>query len=485
MSDELVITVAGVGAEVTRAQQPNLPLLPEEVGEEYRRAHAAGASIGHIHGRRPDGTPTQDLETFRAYARAIRERSPIIQQFSTGGAVGMGVEERIAALELRPDMATLTLGTCNFGDDVFENSLPTVRAILERLRKFGITPELEIFDDGMLGTAETLFARGVLQSPLHFDFVLGVPGAAAATAENLLHFARSIPDENTHRARYLTGTDELFDARADVRTDEQEVLAQADAARDRVNRLLEYLDPRTREVIRMRTGLDGSEYAVRRYGRTRNIRLARVGQVGRAGLKRQYDLVVCSDVLHYVPTPEMKRGLAAMRRLCRGVAFLEIYTGSDEAEGDDVEFQRRSAATYLRHIRAAGFERFDRVKDRLAHQHHAGAAAEGAIIDRLVPVYREIPDVDAPDGSDSALHRPACFWPRSRGAHLRCAPRSARGGRADTYPSRRSSSRPEPSAIPRRRCAALGRSAASRGSSPVELTSSRPRSSFPRSCRSR
>jgi 3-keto-5-aminohexanoate cleavage enzyme len=193
VSDELVITVAGVGAEVTRSQQPNLPLLPEEVGEEYRRAHAAGASIGHIHGRRPDGKPTQDLETFRAYSRAIRERSPIIQQFSTGGAVGMGVEERIAALELRPEMATLTLGTCNFGDDVFENSLPTVRVILERLRQFGITPELEIFDDGMLGTAETLFARGVLRAPLHFDFVLGVPGAAAATAENLLHFARSIP----------------------------------------------------------------------------------------------------------------------------------------------------------------------------------------------------------------------------------------------------------------------------------------------------
>ncbi len=193
MSDEIVITVAGVGAEVTRAQQPNLPLLPEEVGDEYRRAHAAGAAIGHIHGRRPDGTPTQDLETFRAYSQAIRARSPIIQQFSTGGAVGMGVEERIAALELRPEMATLTLGTCNFGDGIFENTLPTVRAILDRLRKYGITPELEIFDDGMLATADALFARGLLTPPLHFDFVLGVPGAAAATPENLLHFARSIP----------------------------------------------------------------------------------------------------------------------------------------------------------------------------------------------------------------------------------------------------------------------------------------------------
>lgn len=193
MSDELLITVAGVGAEVTRAQQPRLPLLPEEVGEEYWRAHEAGAAIGHIHGRKPDGTPTQDLATFRAYSEAIRARCPILQQFSTGGAVGMGVEERIEALELRPEMATLTLGTCNFGDGVFENSLPTIRTILDRIRKFAITPEIEIFDDGMLATADALFGKGLLSPPVHFDFVLGVPGAAAATPENLIHFARSIP----------------------------------------------------------------------------------------------------------------------------------------------------------------------------------------------------------------------------------------------------------------------------------------------------
>ena len=193
MSEALLITVAGVGAEVTRAQQPHLPLSPDEVGDEYARAYAAGATIGHVHGRRPDGAPTQDLETFRAYSSAIRARCPILQQFSTGGAIGMGVEERIAALELSPEMATLTLGTCNFGEDVFENSLPTIRAILDRIRKFGITPELEIFDDGMLATADVLFAKGLLTPPAHFDFVLGVPGAAAATAENLTHFARSIP----------------------------------------------------------------------------------------------------------------------------------------------------------------------------------------------------------------------------------------------------------------------------------------------------
>lgn len=197
MSDALLITVAGVGAEVMRTQQPNLPLLPEEIGEEYKRAFDAGATIGHVHGRKPDGRPTQDLETFRSYAAAISARCPIIQQFSTGGAVGMGIEERIEALALRPDMATLTLGTCNFGEEIFENSLPTIRTILARIRKFGVVPELEIFDDGMLSTADFLFAKGLLAPPAHFDFVLGVPGAAAATAENLLHFARSIPADCT------------------------------------------------------------------------------------------------------------------------------------------------------------------------------------------------------------------------------------------------------------------------------------------------
>ena len=114
---------------------------------------------------------------------------------------------------------------------------------------------------------------------------------------------------------------------------------------------LKKLRPRVRY-----TGLDGSEYVVARYGRSHNIRLARVGQVGRVGLKGPFDLVVCSDVLHYVKTPEVRTGLAAMRRLCGGVAFLEIYTGSDDAEGDDHEFQPRSAAVYRRLVREAGFE---------------------------------------------------------------------------------------------------------------------------------
>lgn len=103
------------------------------------------------------------------------------------------------------------------------------------------------------------------------------------------------------------------------------------------------------------TGIDGSEYAVRRFGRSRGIRLARVGEVGRLGLKGPFDLVVCADVLHYVPTAEVRAGLTAMQRLCGGVAFLEAFAGSDDVEGDDVEFQRRSPAVYRRLFAEAGF----------------------------------------------------------------------------------------------------------------------------------
>ena len=114
--------------------------------------------------------------------------------------------------------------------------------------------------------------------------------------------------------------------------------------------LLHELRPRLRY-----TGLDSSEYAVRRYGRSRGIRLARVGEVGRIGLRGPFDLVVCADVLHYVGTAEAREGLTAMHALCGGVAFLEAFTSADAIEGDRAAFQRRSPAAYRRLFRAAGF----------------------------------------------------------------------------------------------------------------------------------
>jgi len=103
------------------------------------------------------------------------------------------------------------------------------------------------------------------------------------------------------------------------------------------------------------TGVDGSAYVVRRYGRTRGIRRATLAELPGLDLPGPFDLVVCADVLHYVPTPEARVGLAAMHRLCRGVAFLEAFTSSDAIEGDHAAFQRRGPVTYRRMIAAAGF----------------------------------------------------------------------------------------------------------------------------------
>ena len=193
----LIITAAVVGAETMREQTPYVPYTPEEIAQEALRCREAGASMVHVHGRREDGTPTQDRDTFAHILRKIRERSDILVQFSTGGAVGMSVEERIAGLEERPDMATLTTGTVNFGEDVFWNDMRTIRTIAARLKELGIRPEIEIFDTGMVDTALRLVREGLLEEPLHFDFVLGVPGAMGARVENLRFLIAMIPQGST------------------------------------------------------------------------------------------------------------------------------------------------------------------------------------------------------------------------------------------------------------------------------------------------
>ncbi len=101
-------------------------------------------------------------------------------------------------------------------------------------------------------------------------------------------------------------------------------------------------------------GFDSSEYAVARFGRRRNIRLASLGEMGRQGLRRRFDLVVCADVLHYVRTPEVRAGLAAIAPLTGGVAFLEAFTNADETDGDEVGVQDRSSAAYRRLFAGAG-----------------------------------------------------------------------------------------------------------------------------------
>lgn len=197
----MVITAAMVGAETTREHTPHLPITAEEIGEDAARCREMGAAMVHIHVRTPDGKPSQDTELFRAAIREIRKRCDILVQVSTGGAVGMSVDERCGPLKLtgadRPDMATLTTGTVNFGEDVFWNPRPLVRDIARRIKELGLRPEIECFDAGMIDAAEALAKEGLVELPAHYDFVLGVPGALAAKSEALDFMRSYVPAGST------------------------------------------------------------------------------------------------------------------------------------------------------------------------------------------------------------------------------------------------------------------------------------------------
>jgi 3-keto-5-aminohexanoate cleavage enzyme len=195
--DKLMITAAVVGAEITRNQQPNLPITPEEIADAAYSCYRAGASICHLHVRNDDGTPTQDRERYRATIAEIRKRCNIIVQVSTGGAVGMTAEERLQPIELNPEMATLTCGTVNFGDDVFWNGPKDLERFADMLKTHRVRPEFEIFDAGMVSNALNLYRKGLVEPPFHFDFVLGVPGALPASAKNLLFLVESLPEGAT------------------------------------------------------------------------------------------------------------------------------------------------------------------------------------------------------------------------------------------------------------------------------------------------
>ena len=146
--EKLIITACICGAEVTKEHNPAVPYTVEEIAKEAKSAYDAGASIIHLHVREDDGTPTQSKERFEACINAIKEVCPdVIIQPSTGGAVGMSNEERLAPTTLRPEMATLDCGTCNFGgDEIFVNTENMIIDFANTMNEYGIKPEIEEFD---------------------------------------------------------------------------------------------------------------------------------------------------------------------------------------------------------------------------------------------------------------------------------------------------------------------------------------------------
>ncbi len=196
--EKLIITAAVCGAEVTREQTPYIPLTPEEISKEACLAAEAGASIIHVHVRDKDGKPTQDVNIFKQVVEFIRSNCPeVIIQVSTGGAVGMSPDERLQSIYSGAEMATLDVGTTNFGDDIFVNDMPLIRLFAKKMTEKGIMPEFECFELGHIHNALRVVKEGLVSGHLHFDFVLGVPGACPADVRNLVRMVDSIPTQAT------------------------------------------------------------------------------------------------------------------------------------------------------------------------------------------------------------------------------------------------------------------------------------------------
>jgi 3-keto-5-aminohexanoate cleavage enzyme len=205
VEDPVIITCSISGAIANREQCPAIPYTPEEYAAEARRAVDEGASMIHIHARTPDGTPSFEIEDFRAITEAIlAEVGDVIINYSTG-AIGVPLEKRIAYLRaLKPDVAALNMGSMNYAkysprrkgfvfQAVFENSFETIETLLRAMNEEGIKPEHECFDAGHIANLDPLLDMGILREPLQISCVMGVNGGIRPTARNLAHMAENVP----------------------------------------------------------------------------------------------------------------------------------------------------------------------------------------------------------------------------------------------------------------------------------------------------
>ena len=185
MKEPCIITVAITGSVPRKENNPAVPITVDEQVESTQQAFEAGATVVHIHTRKDDQTPVIDPERFGQVQAGIRRHCPgMIVQFSTGGRSGKG-SERGSMLHLRPDMASLATGSCNFPTIVYENSPALIDELARSMLAHDVKPEIEVFDVAMIYNAVGLVQRGLLRRPLHMQFVLGVKNSLPAERDVL------------------------------------------------------------------------------------------------------------------------------------------------------------------------------------------------------------------------------------------------------------------------------------------------------------
>jgi len=199
MSAPLLITVAPTGAETAKADCPQLPTTPEELARTAADCEAAGAAMIHIHVRDHEHQPTLDQALLREWVAAVRESSSLVVQLSTGGSVHDPLEERLKVLDAEPDSCSLTMGTTNFGDDVFMNPWPFVTELYQLAQERGVAPEFELFDLGQVHALSRLLRQygPPAGGKVHVDFVMGVPGGMPGTTPALVAGVQALPAEVT------------------------------------------------------------------------------------------------------------------------------------------------------------------------------------------------------------------------------------------------------------------------------------------------
>lgn len=214
---KVIITCAVTGAIHTPSMSPHLPVTPQEIARAAIDAAAAGAAIVHLHARDPrDGRPSQDVGLYRAFLAPIRAASPVVLNLTTGGSPVMPLHERLQpALQLKPELASLNMGTMNFGlyemlnrfkefrhdwerpylensdDLIFRNTFRDIATILASCGANGTRFEIECYDIGHLYTAAHFMDRGLLTGPLLIQSVFGLRGGIGAHVEDVMHMRRT------------------------------------------------------------------------------------------------------------------------------------------------------------------------------------------------------------------------------------------------------------------------------------------------------
>ncbi|MDO9405044.1 MAG: 3-keto-5-aminohexanoate cleavage protein [Polaromonas sp.] len=225
---KVIVTCAITGSIHTPSMSPHIPVTPQEIADAAIEAHAAGASIVHLHARDPvDGRPSQDVELFKQFLPQIRQACDVVVNLTTGGASTMSIEERLKpALQMRPEVASLNMGSMNFGlyellgryrefkhdwerpylaesdDRVFKNTFKDIAYILESCSNNGTRFEIECYDIGHLYTAAHFLDRGLIKAPMMIQSVFGIRGGIGADVEDLMHMKRT--------ADRLFGTDYVW-----------------------------------------------------------------------------------------------------------------------------------------------------------------------------------------------------------------------------------------------------------------------------------